>query len=194
MESIAALNESIAAIGTAASTKASDFLIVAQQAQDGQAGSEPEQPEVRKPPQKPPKAGAGKDMRLVKNRDDGAAENQRVVLWHKVKRKKVEGWKAPMAKNLSAFLSNHPDHAVYAGQTEGSVDDPEEEQRQLKLKLEEVEALKQQQQKKKQQQPLGRPPVRLPGPSHAHAQQRLSLTRGSWGAEGKELGWAEMGR
>ena len=166
MESIAALNESIAAIGTAASTKASDFLIVAQQAQDGQAGSEPEQPEVRKPPQKPPKAGAGKDMRLVQNRDDGAAENQRVVLWHKVKRKKVEGWKAPMAKNLSAFLSNHPDHAVYAGQTEGSVDDPEEEQRQLKLKLEEVEALKQQQQKKKkqQQQPLGRPPVRLPSP------------------------------
>ena len=199
MESIAALNESIAAIGTAgsaegkgvrssrrastaASTKASDFLIVAQQAQDGQAGSEPEQPEkpeVRKPPQKPPKAGTGKDMRLVQNRDDGAAENQRVVLWHKVKRKKVEGWKAPMAKNLSAFLSNHPDHAVYAGQTEGSVDDPEEEQRQLKLKLEELEALKQQQQQqKKKQQPLGRPPVRFP--PRIMRIRSGNLTRGSW--------------
>jgi rhodanese-related sulfurtransferase len=98
VESIAALNQSIASYtdsvlsgggrsrraSTAASTKATDFLRVAQVVQDeldqNVSGHQPKQ-------------------------DD--KPQQRVAIWNKRNRLIIKGWKAPMRKHLEKFLCTH---------------------------------------------------------------------------------------
>jgi rhodanese-related sulfurtransferase len=104
VESIAALNQSIAGYtdsvlsgggrsrraSTAASTKATDFLRVAQVVQDQNvSGHQP--------------------------KEDGKPQ-QRIAMWSKSKRVVIKGWKAPMKKHLEKFLCTHfiasPCHAL----------------------------------------------------------------------------------